>query len=67
VPVVRLREACEDADGVHLVMELFDRIFARGHYTERAAAKLARTIVELVQVRSQLAIIIQHVQIKELP
>uniref|UniRef100_A0A0D9XFK8 Calcium-dependent protein kinase n=1 Tax=Leersia perrieri TaxID=77586 RepID=A0A0D9XFK8_9ORYZ len=49
--VVRLREACEDKDGVHLVMELceggelFDRIFARGHYTERAAAKLARTIV----------------------
>jgi calcium-dependent protein kinase len=55
-PVVRLRDACEDADGVHLVMELceggelFDRIFARGHYTERAAAKLARTIVEVVQV-----------------
>uniref|UniRef100_A0A0E0M3C2 Calcium-dependent protein kinase n=1 Tax=Oryza punctata TaxID=4537 RepID=A0A0E0M3C2_ORYPU len=49
--VVRLRDACEDSDGVHLVMELceggelFDRIFARGHYTERAAAKLARTIV----------------------
>ncbi|KAK3132959.1 hypothetical protein QOZ80_6AG0530080 [Eleusine coracana subsp. coracana] len=55
-PVVRLREACEDADGVHLVMELceggelFDRIFARGHYTERAAAKLAHTIVEVVQL-----------------
>ncbi|KAG8057386.1 hypothetical protein GUJ93_ZPchr0002g25790 [Zizania palustris] len=54
--VVRLREACEDSDGVHLVMELceggelFDRIFARGHYTERAAAKLARTIVEVVQL-----------------
>ncbi|XP_062193711.1 calcium-dependent protein kinase 22-like [Phragmites australis] len=54
--VVQLREACEDDDGVHLVMELceggelFDRIFARGHYTERAAAKLARTIVEVVQL-----------------
>ncbi|KAF0914086.1 hypothetical protein E2562_026496 [Oryza meyeriana var. granulata] len=54
--VVRLREACEDSDGVHLVMELceggelFDRIFARGHYTERAAAKLARTIVGVVQL-----------------
>ncbi|TVU08953.1 hypothetical protein EJB05_42381, partial [Eragrostis curvula] len=55
-PVVQLREACEDADGVHLVMELceggelFDRIFARGHYTERAAAKLALTIVNVVQL-----------------
>ncbi|PUZ71520.1 hypothetical protein GQ55_2G319400 [Panicum hallii var. hallii] len=54
--VVRLREACEDDDGVHLVMELceggelFDRIFEREHYSERAASKLARTIVEVVQL-----------------
>jgi calcium-dependent protein kinase len=54
--VVCLREACEDDEGVHLVMELceggelFDRIFERDHYSERAAAKLARTIVEVVQV-----------------
>ncbi|KAK1371388.1 Calcium-dependent protein kinase 8 [Heracleum sosnowskyi] len=30
--------------------ELFDRIVARGHYTERAAAAVMRTIVEVVQV-----------------
>ncbi|KAM3258881.1 hypothetical protein ACQJBY_050569 [Aegilops geniculata] len=54
--VVRLREACEDPEGVHLVMELceggelFDRIFARSHYTERAAAKIGRTIAHVVQL-----------------
>ncbi|KAL5229561.1 hypothetical protein ABZP36_028337 [Zizania latifolia] len=55
--MVRLREACEDADGaVHLVMELceggelFDRIVARGHYSERAAANIFRTIVDVVQL-----------------
>ncbi|KAH9736557.1 calcium-dependent protein kinase 13 [Citrus sinensis] len=44
--IVSLKEACEDDNAVHLVMELceggelFDRIVARGHYTERAAAAL---------------------------
>ncbi|KAL5225378.1 hypothetical protein ABZP36_012017 [Zizania latifolia] len=56
--VVRLREAFEDGDAVHLVMEvceggeLFDRIVARGHYTERAAGAVMRTIMDVVQVRS---------------
>ncbi|CAN6440339.1 unnamed protein product [Victoria cruziana] len=54
--VVKLRATYEDADAVHLVMELceggelFDRIVARGHYSERAAATVTRTIVEVVQM-----------------
>lgn len=54
--IVSLKEAYEDKDNVHLVMELcaggelFDRIVARGHYTERAAAEVIRSIVEIVQV-----------------
>ncbi|KAL0725815.1 hypothetical protein Bca4012_040414 [Brassica carinata] len=54
--IVALREACEDDSAVHLVMELceggelFDRIVARGHYTERAAAGVTKTIVEVVQL-----------------
>ncbi|OEL13406.1 Calcium-dependent protein kinase 13 [Dichanthelium oligosanthes] len=54
--IVSLREACEDEGAAHLVMELceggelFDRIVARGHYTERAAANVTRTIVEVVQL-----------------
>ncbi|KAG1368809.1 calcium-dependent protein kinase 10 [Cocos nucifera] len=54
--VVRLRAAYEDAEAVHLVMELceggelFDRIVARGHYSERAAAAVARTVAEVVKM-----------------
>ena len=56
--IVTLKDTYEDDNAVHLVMELceggelFDRIVARGHYTERAAAVVTRTIVEVVQVRS---------------
>ncbi|GJN11326.1 hypothetical protein PR202_ga29507 [Eleusine coracana subsp. coracana] len=55
--IVTLRDTYEDNNAVHLVMELceggelFDRIVARGHYTERAAALVTKTIVEVVQVR----------------
>lgn len=54
--IVSLKEACEDESAVHLVMELceggelFDRIVARGHYNERAAAGVTKTIVEVVEL-----------------
>ncbi|CAL5433945.1 unnamed protein product [Camellia sinensis] len=53
--IVSLKDSFEDDHAVHIVMELceggelFDRIVARGHYTERAAAAVMRTIVEVVQ------------------
>ncbi|XP_058738253.1 calcium-dependent protein kinase 32-like [Vicia villosa] len=54
--IVTLKDTYEDDNAVHLVMELceggelFDRIVARGHYTERAAAAVTKTIVEVVQM-----------------
>ncbi|KAG6496227.1 calcium-dependent protein kinase 3-like isoform X1 [Zingiber officinale] len=54
--IVGLREVREDDRAVHLVMdlceggELFDRIVARRYYSERAAASVIRTIVEVVQL-----------------
>ncbi|CAK9184757.1 unnamed protein product [Ilex paraguariensis] len=57
--IVRLRATYEDNEAVHLVMELceggelFDRIVARGHYSERAAATVARTIAEVVRMCHQ--------------
>ncbi|KAJ4809345.1 Calcium-dependent protein kinase [Rhynchospora pubera] len=54
--IVTLKDTYEDDGAVHLVMELceggelFDRIVARGHYTERAAAVVTKTIVEVVQM-----------------
>ncbi|MBA0567106.1 hypothetical protein Golob_011864 [Gossypium lobatum] len=53
--VVTIKEAYEDSVAVHVVMELcaggelFDRIVQRGHYSERKAAELARTIVGVVE------------------
>jgi calcium-dependent protein kinase len=46
--------AYEDKNNVHVVMELcaggelFDRIIAKGHYSERAAATMCRAIVNVV-------------------
>ncbi|KAJ0982662.1 hypothetical protein J5N97_010917 [Dioscorea zingiberensis] len=54
--IVSLKDTYEDETAVHLVMELceggelFDRIVARGHYTEKAAAVVTKTIVEVVQM-----------------
>ncbi|KAL2348421.1 hypothetical protein Fmac_002421 [Flemingia macrophylla] len=54
--IVRLHATYEDHLDVHLVMELcageelFNRIVARGHYSERAAAHVARTIAEVVRM-----------------
>lgn len=52
--IVEFKGAYEDRQSVHLVMELcaggelFDRIIAKGHYSERAAAKICREIVNVV-------------------
>lgn len=54
--IVSLKEAFEDRDAVYIVMELceggelFDRIVARGHFTERDAVTITRTILEIVSV-----------------
>ncbi|KAJ1285867.1 hypothetical protein BS78_03G311200 [Paspalum vaginatum] len=61
--IVELKGAYEDKQSVHLVMELcaggelFDRIIAKGKYTERAAAALLRTIVEIVHTCHSLGVI----------
>ncbi|XP_015896537.2 calcium-dependent protein kinase 1 [Ziziphus jujuba] len=52
--IVELKGAYEDRHSINLVMELcaggelFDRIIAKGHYSERAAANLCRQIVTVV-------------------
>jgi calcium-dependent protein kinase len=61
--VVSIVGAYEDAVAVQLVMELcaggelFDRIIQRGHYSEKAAAQLARVIVGVVEACHSLGVI----------
>lgn len=53
--VISIKGAYEDAVAVHVVMELcsggelFDRIIKKGHYTERKAAQLMKTIVGVIE------------------
>ncbi|XP_065873321.1 calcium-dependent protein kinase SK5 isoform X2 [Euphorbia lathyris] len=60
--VVRISGAYEDLYCVHLVMEvceggeLFDRIVKKGHYSEREAAKLIKTIVGVVETCHSLGV-----------
>uniref|UniRef100_A0A0D6QUK9 non-specific serine/threonine protein kinase n=1 Tax=Araucaria cunninghamii TaxID=56994 RepID=A0A0D6QUK9_ARACU len=60
--VVMIKGAYEDVANVHLVMELcaggelFDRIIDKGHYSERKAAELARTIVGVVEACHSLGV-----------
>ena len=60
--VISIKGAYEDAVAVYVVMELcaggelFDRIIQRGHYTERKAADLIRTIVGVVEACHSLGV-----------
>ena len=60
--VISIKGAYEDVMAVHLVMEccaggeLFDRIIQRGHYTERKAAELTKTIVGVVEACHSLGV-----------
>ncbi|KAF7149625.1 hypothetical protein RHSIM_Rhsim02G0107000 [Rhododendron simsii] len=54
--IVEFKGAYEDRQSVHVVMELcaggelFDRIIAQGHYSERAASGICRSIVNVVHI-----------------
>ncbi|KAL0740208.1 hypothetical protein Bca4012_081721 [Brassica carinata] len=60
--VIQIVGVYEDAVAVHVVMEicaggeLFDRNIQRGHYTERKAAELARTIVGVIEACHSLGV-----------
>lgn len=60
--VISIKGAYEDAVAVHVVMELcsggelFDRIIKRGHYSEKKAAQLTRTIVSVIEACHSLGV-----------
>lgn len=61
--IVQIKGAYEDSRAVHIVMEvcsggeLFDRIIAKGHYSEREAARLTKTIVGVVEACHSLGVV----------
>lgn len=61
--IVELKGANEDKQSVNLVMELcaggelFDRIIAKGHYSEREASSLCRTMVKMVHTCHSMGVI----------
>ena len=61
--IVMLKGAYEDKDDVHLVQEvcqggeLFDRIVQQGHYSEKGAAEIIRTILQVVKHCHDLGVI----------
>ncbi|XP_042045900.1 calcium-dependent protein kinase 26-like isoform X2 [Salvia splendens] len=66
--VVSIQGAYEDAVAVHVVMEfcgggeLFDRIVQRGHYSEKKAAELTRTIVGVLEACHSLGVMHRDVK-----
>lgn len=60
--VVQIRGAYEDSMSVHIVMELcaggelFDRIIKKGHYSEKKAAMLIKTVVKMVEACHSLGV-----------
>lgn len=60
--VVRIKGTYEDNVFVHIVMELcrggelFDRIVRKGHYSERKAAQLMKTIISVVEACHSLGV-----------
>lgn len=60
--IISIKGSYEDAVAVHVVMELckggelFDRIVKRGHYSERKAAELTRTIVGVIEACHSLGV-----------
>lgn len=60
--IITIKGAYEDSVAVHVVMELctggelFDRIIEKGHYTERKAAEIARSILRAVETCHSLGV-----------
>ncbi|KAI3512019.1 hypothetical protein L1887_19182 [Cichorium endivia] len=60
--VISIKGAYEDAVAIFMVMELcaggelFDRIIEKGHYSERKAADLAKTIVSVIEACHSLGV-----------